>query len=85
MKLKKDMKQCDESNYLTNSTHIIFIKMCDPSITPLILTFAAVLPHAQVNLRDVVTAAVAMRELGHRKDILLDTCDVVPVVAQHSG
>lgn len=47
------------------------------------LTFTAVLPHAQVNVRDVVTAPVAVGKLGHPKNVLLDACDVVPVVAQH--
>lgn len=47
------------------------------------ITFTAVLPHAQVDLRDVVTAAVTMGQLGHPEDILLDACDVVPVVTQH--
>lgn len=47
------------------------------------LTFAAVLPHAQVDVRDVVTAAVAVWQLGHLEDVLLDASDVVAVVAQH--
>lgn len=47
------------------------------------LTFAAVLPHAQVDLGDVVTAAVVMGQLSHSEDILLDARDVVTVVTQH--
>lgn len=47
------------------------------------LTFAAVLPHAQVDVRDLVTAAVAVGQLGHLEDVLLDARDVVAVVAQH--
>lgn len=34
-------------------------------------------------MRDVVTAAVAVRQLGHLEDVLLDASDVVAVVAQH--
>jgi len=49
------------------------------------LTLTAVLPHAQVNLRDLVAAAVAMGQLSHHEHILLDACEVVPVVAQHSS
>lgn len=52
-------------------------------LTKTLLTFAAILPHAQVDLRNVVTAAVAMRKLCHTEDIPLDACDVVPVVTQH--
>lgn len=47
------------------------------------VTFTAVLPHAQVDLRDVVAAAVPMRMLRHPKHVLLDACDVVPIVTQH--
>lgn len=49
------------------------------------LTFTAVLPHAQVDLWDVVAAAVAVGQLGNTEHVLLDACDVVPIVAQHSG
>lgn len=51
----------------------------------LTLTFAAVLPHAQVDLRDVVTADVAVRQLGHPEHVALDARDVVAVIAQHPG
>lgn len=47
------------------------------------ITFTAVLPHAQVNLRDVITAAIVMGKLGHPEDIMLDACDVIAVVTQH--
>lgn len=47
------------------------------------LTFTAVLPHAQVDLWDVITAAVAVWQLSHLEHILLYTCDVVPIVTQH--
>lgn len=47
------------------------------------LTFAAVLPHAQVDVRDLVAAAVAVGQLGHLEHVLLDAGDVVAVVAQH--
>lgn len=59
--------------------------MCDGSmsVTPLALTFTAVLPHAQVDLRDLVAAAVAMGQLGHPEDIMLYTCDVVSIITQH--
>lgn len=57
--------------------------ICGPLILPLALTFTAVLPHAQVDLRDVVTAAVTMGQLSHPEDILLDACDVVAVITQH--
>lgn len=46
-------------------------------------TLAAVLPHAQVDLRDVVAAPVAVGQLGHLEDVLLDSRDVVSVVTQH--
>lgn len=46
-------------------------------------TFTAVLPHTQVDVRDVVTAAVTVGKVGHPEDVLLDACNVVPVVAQH--
>ena len=48
-------------------------------------TFTAVLPHAQVDPGDVVTAAIAVRQLGHLEDVLLDARDVVTVVTQHAG
>lgn len=51
----------------------------------LTLTFAAVLPHAQVDLRDVVTADVAVRQLGHPEHVPLYARDVVAVIAQHPG
>lgn len=54
-------------------------------MTVTFLTFTAVLPHAQVDLRDVVTAAVAVGHLSHPEDILLDACDVVPIVTKHSS
>lgn len=73
-------------NATTKSKLLIILKKCvtcGPSVPPLALTFTAVLPHAQVDQRDVVTAAVAVGQLGHPEDILLDACDVVPVVTQH--
>ena len=51
--------------------------------TTFFFTFTAILPHTQVNLRNVITAAVAMGQLCHPEDVLLDTCDVVPIVTQH--
>lgn len=48
-------------------------------------TFTAVLPHAQVDVGDVIAAAVAVRQLSYPEDIVLDTCDVVSIVAQHAG
>ena len=47
------------------------------------LTFAAVLPHAQVNLRDVVAAAIAVGQLRHPEDVTLDASDVVAIVTHH--
>lgn len=49
------------------------------------LTFTAVLPHTQVDLGHVFTAAIAVGELGNREDVRLDVGDVVSVVAQHPG
>ena len=46
-------------------------------------TFAAVLPHAQVNVGDVITAAISVGQLCHAEHVLLDTSDVVTVVTQH--
>ena len=48
------------------------------------LTFAAVLPHPQVHFGHVVAAAVAMGKLGHAEHVLLDSRDVVAVVAEHA-
>lgn len=47
------------------------------------LTFTAVLPHAQIDFRDIFTAAIPMRMLSHLKHILLNACDIVPIVTQH--
>lgn len=47
------------------------------------ITFTAVLPHAQINLRNVTTAAVTMGKLCHPEDVLLDACDVISIVTQH--
>lgn len=46
-------------------------------------TFTTVLPHAQIDVRDVITAAVSMRMLSYPKRVLLDACDIVPIIAQH--
>lgn len=58
---------------------------CYPSPGQSHPTFTAVLPHAQVDLGDVVAAAVAVGQHGHLEDVLLDAGDVVPVVTQHPG
>lgn len=57
--------------------------MIPENVPTLALTFAAVLPHAQVNLGDVVAAAVVVGQLSHSEDVLLDARDVVPIVTQH--
>lgn len=48
-------------------------------------TFTAVLPHAQVDPGNVVTAAVAMGKLRHSEHIPLHTRDVVGIVTQDPG
>lgn len=47
------------------------------------LTLAAVLPHAQVNMRDIFTAAEAVRQLGHREHVFLNTSYVVPIITEN--
>lgn len=48
-------------------------------------TFAAVLPHAQVQPGDVLAAAVAVGELRHPEHVPLHVRDVVRVVTQDPG
>lgn len=50
-------------------------------VVPLARTFTAVLPHPEVHPGDLVTAAVAMRELRHPEHVALHPGDVVRVVA----
>lgn len=49
------------------------------------LTLAAVLPHAQVNMRDIFAAVVAVWPLGHSEHVFLNAGDVVPVITENSS
>lgn len=49
------------------------------------LTFTAILPHSQVDLRNIITVSVSMGQVGNCEHVPLDPGDVVSIVTHNSS